>query len=100
MKPTTKTERRMVIECAWCREKSLIPTEWAGRIITCIHCGERGRAYGYLSAPERVLPLEPHELGYMLADDDRDCRGGLIAALIFLAGLWTVGGSVAFWFLY
>ena len=92
------TERRLVIECAWCRGRYLIPTEWAGTIQTCIHCGREGRCYGYLSAPEHVRP-EKQDVGYMLThDDDRDdCRGGLVSALMVVLGLWFVAGSVIHW---
>ena len=90
---SVKMERRLVIECAWCRQKQLIPTEWAGRIIKCIHCGREGRAYGYLSAPERVQPSsDPSE-----TDDSLDCRGGLVTAMILITGLWAVVASVVHW---
>jgi len=91
----TKLERRLVVECAWCRGRYLIPTSWAGTVQTCIHCGRVGRAYGYLSAPERVLPAA---MPAKRPDPDAyDCHGGLIAALIFVAGFWAVVASVVAW---
>ena len=86
--------QRLLIECAWCRRKQLIPSQWAGNVIECLHCGREGRAYGYLSAPDEITPEpEPDE-----PEREPGGSGEVIALAAFGTGFWIVVAFAIWWF--
>ena len=94
----TKTERRLVVQCSWCREKYLIPTSWSGTVQKCLHCGREGRAYGYLSPPERALGNNGRKRDlYLVEDEPRDCNGGLIIGVLWVLLFLLAIGLAAFY---
>ena len=85
---------RILIECAWCRQKQLIPGEWAGDVIECLHCGRQGRAYGYLVDPGQITPEpEPEPTREPLKGS-----GEVLCLAAFGTGFWIVVVFALWWF--